>query len=317
MGGKKMINTKKNTRHNLSRALKKETRVLSMFIIPAAVLVFLFNYVPMFGLIMAFKDFNPNLGILGSKWNGLENFKFFFQSQDAFQITRNTVLYGFTFQITSIFFAVCLALLMYEVKRRLACKIYQTMFIIPNFLSWVLVAYIVYALLNPSLGVVNKVLEVFGREGIDWYSKTEAWPFILTICNTWKHIGMNSIIYYAALMGIDNALYEAARMDGANKFQEIIHITIPELTSVIIIVFILGMGNIIKGDFGLFYQVPKDVGILYPATDIIDTYVYRGLQGGNLSVSAAVGLFQSVVGLILVVATNAIVKKIDSEKSMF
>lgn len=317
MGGKKMINTKKNTRHNLSRAMKKETRVLSMFIIPAAVLVFLFNYVPMFGLIMAFKDFNPNLGILGSKWNGLENFKFFFQSQDAFQITRNTVLYGFTFQITSIFFAVCLALLMYEVKRRLACKIYQTMFIIPNFLSWVLVAYIVYALLNPSLGVVNKVLEVFGREGIDWYSKTEAWPFILTICNTWKHIGMNSIIYYAALMGIDNALYEAARMDGANKFQEIIHITIPELTSVIIIVFILGMGNIIKGDFGLFYQVPKDVGILYPATDIIDTYVYRGLQGGNLSVSAAVGLFQSVVGLILVVATNAIVKKIDSEKSMF
>lgn len=288
-----------------------------MFIIPAAVLIFLFNYVPMFGLIMAFKDFNPNLGILGSKWNGVENFKFFFQSQDAFQITRNTVLYGFTFQITSIFFAVCLALLMYEVKQRLACKVYQTMFIIPNFLSWVLVAYIVYALLNPSLGVVNKILAVFGKDGIDWYSKTEAWPFILTICNTWKHIGMNSIIYYAALMGIDNALYEAARMDGANKFQEIIHITIPELTSVIIIVFILGMGNIIKGDFGLFYQVPKDVGILYPATDIIDTYVYRGLQGGNLSVSAAVGLFQSVVGLILVVATNAIVKKIDSEKSMF
>lgn len=312
-----MINTKKNVKTKLSAAAKKETRTLTMFIIPAAVLIFLFNYIPMFGLTMAFKDFNPNLGIFGSEWNGLENFKFFFQSQDAVRITRNTVLYGFTFQLTSIFFAVCLALLMYEVKRKLACKIYQTMFIIPNFISWVLVAYIVYALLNPSLGIVNNILALFGKEGVDWYSKTEAWPYILTICNIWKNIGMNSIIYYAALMGIDNSLFEAARVDGANKFQEIIHITIPELTSVIIIVFILGMGNIIRGDFGLFYQVPKDVGILYPATDIIDTYVYRGLQGGNLSVSAAVGLFQGVVGLILVVTTNAIVKKIDSEKSMF
>ena len=312
------LGTEKNKKVMMrSRATFKDTLSLDILTLPALILVFLFNYVPMFGVIIAFKNFNPNLGVFKSEWVGLDNFKFFFESSDAFRITRNTVLYGFAFQIIGILAAVGLALLIYEVKSRAASKFYQTTYIIPTFISWVLVAYIVYALLNPTLGIFNQILVFFGKDAIDWYAEPAYWPVILTITNVWKTVGMNSIIYYAALMGVDQSLFEAARVDGANKWHEIIHIKIPELSSVMIIVLILGMGNIIRGDFGLFYQVPKDVGVLYPTTDIIDTYVYRGLQGSNMGTSAAVGLFQSVVGLFLIITTNAIVKKIDNEKSMF
>ena len=285
---------------------------------PALILLLVFNYLPMFGLVMSFKEYNPNLGIWGSRWNGLENFKFFFESQDAVRVLRNTVGYGAVFQITGIVFPMALALFLYEIKSHLTLNVIQTSMILPYFLSMVLVSYITYAVLNPVYGSLNVLLRRFGMSSIDWYSNPKYWPFILTIVNIWKSVGMSSIIYYAALMGIDECLFEAAALDGANKMQIIRYIKVPQLMSVVCILLILGIGNLIGGDFGLFYQVPMDIGALYPATDIINTYVFRGLQQAtNLGMTAAVGLFQSVVSLILVVGSNLIVKKIDAESSMF
>ncbi len=297
---------------------RRITIELTLFSIPALVLIFIFNYIPMGGVIIAFKNFNPNLGILKSQFVGFENFKFFFESNDAWRVLRNTVLYGIDFQITGIIAALALALVLYEVKSRFALKAFQTIMILPHFLSMVLVAYIVYAVLNPNYGVLNSLIVLFGGDAVDWYSEYKYWPVILTVTNIWKHVGMNSIMYYAALMGIDESLFEAARIDGANKWQEIRYIKIPELSSIICILLILGIGTLINGDFGLFYQVPMNIGILYPTTDIINTYVFRGLQqANNMGMTGAVGLFQSVISLILVVSSNMIVKRINPDNSMF
>ncbi len=285
---------------------------------PGILLLFLFNYLPMFGVIIAFKNFNPNLGILKSKWNGLENFKFFFTSPDAFRIIRNTVLYALDFMFVVLIFAVILALMFYALKSRAAIKTYNTIVILPNFLSMVLIAYIVYAFLNPVSGILNKFLAFCGKtEMTDWYSKPEAWPIILTIVKVWQSIGMQSIIYYASLMSIDESLFEAAEIDGASKMQQIWYISLPHLVPVMTIQTILAFGGIFSGDFGLFYQTTMNVGTLYPTTDIINTYVFRGLKNGNMSVSGAIGLVQSVLGLIMVVAVNKIVQKISPENSLF
>ena len=295
----------------------KDTLEFLLIASPGIIQLLIFCYIPMFGIIIAFKNFNPNKGIFGSAWNGIENFKFFFTSPDAFRVIRNTVLYALDFMILGTVCAVALALLFYSLKNRIALKTYNTIAILPNFISMVLVAYIVYVFLNPVSGVLNKVLAVFGVEGIDWYAKPEAWPFVLTIVQIWKSVGMNSIIYYASLMSIDESLFEAAQLDGANKMQQIRHIAIPHLVSIITIQTILAFGGIFSGDFGLFYQTTRDVGILYPTTDIINTYVFRGLQDGNMSVSAATSLVQSVLGLIMVVGVNLIVRKISPENSLF
>jgi len=301
-----------------SAKLSREQTELFILALPAIIMAFVFQYLPIGGLVMAFKEYNPNLGIWGSMWNGVENFKFFFQSQDAFRVVRNTLLFGIDFQVTGIFFALALALFLYEIRSRIALKTVQTVMILPHFISYVLVAFIVYAILNPNYGVLNTALEAIGGKKIDWYSDYKFWPYILTIVNIWKNVGMNSIIYYAALMGIDESLFEAARLDGASKWQEIKYIKIPELSSVVCVLLILGIGKLISGDFGLFYQVPMDIGVLYPVTDIINTYVFRGLQQAtNLGMTSAVGLFQSVVSLILVLGSNYIVKKIDPDQGLF
>lgn len=285
---------------------------------PGIILLFLFNYLPMFGVIIAFKNYNPNLGIIGSKWNGLQNFKFFFTSPDAVRVIRNTVLYALDFMFVVLAFAVILALMFYALKNRIALKIYNTIAILPKFLSMVLIAYIVYAFLNPVSGILNKFLTLFGNdEMIDWYSKPGAWPFILTIVKVWQTVGMQSIIYYAALMSIDEALFEAASIDGATKLQQVWYISIPHLIPVMTIQTILAFGSIFSGDFGLFYQTTMDVGTLYPTTDIINTYVFRGLKNGNMLVSGAIGLVQSVLGLIMVIIVNTVVKKISPENSLF
>lgn len=299
------------------KAVIIENLELFILTLPAIIYIFILNYIPMFGVIIAFKDFKYNKGIFGSEWNGLKNFDFFFKSQDAFRITRNTVLYGITFLVLGIICAMIIALMLFEIRKKAALKAYQTIMILPNFLSWVIVAYIAYILLNPTLGVINQIIGLFGGEGPDWYSNPAYWPFILTAFNIWKGIGMNSIMYYAALMGIDDSLFEAATIDGANKMQQIIHISIPALVPIATILMILGIGGIIRGDFGLFYQLPRDIGTLYPTTDIIDTYVFRGLRTGDLSITTAVGFFQSFVGLALVLGTNAIVKKINPDHAMF
>lgn len=312
------VNLKKS---GLPRARKnRDTTNYQLFLLglPGMLAVLIFHYLPMFGIIIAFKNYNPNKGIFGSAWNGLDNFQFFFTTPDAVRIIRNTVLYSIDYLFLGMVFSVLTAILFYNLTSRRALKVYNTVMILPSFVSMVLIAYIVYALLNPSMGLLNKVLGLLGLpDHIDWYSKPEAWPFILTIMKIWNSVGMGSIIYYAALMGIDEGLFEAADIDGATRFQQMWHIAVPHLSAVIAIQLILGFGGIFSGDFGLHYQLPRDVGILYPTTDIINTYTFRGLKEGNMAVSAAVGLVQSVMGVIMVVGVNMIVRKISPENSMF
>lgn len=285
---------------------------------PAVLLLLVFNYAPMFGIVLAFKDYKVPKGIFGSPWAGMENFKFFFESQDATRVIRNTLGLNLLFIVAGIVLGVIFALIMYEVKRPGQIKTYQTISIIPSFISWVAVGYIVYSLLDPTKGIMNQILAVFGVEGIDWYSSPQYWPVILLIAKVWQSVGLGSIIYYAALMGVDNDLYEAADMDGANKLQKTLHISIPQIVPIIIVMALLDVGKIFRADFGLFYNVTRDVGALYPTTDVIDTYVFRALmQQGNIGMASAVGLVQSVVCFVTLVTTNWIVKKISPENSLF
>lgn len=277
-----------------------------------------FNYLPMGGLVIAFKNYRYDLGVFGSEWVGLKNFDMLVKSNDFLNITRNTLLFNAIFIVTGTVAQLLLAILMYEISSRRATKIYQTVMITPNFLSWVVVGYMAYAILHPQNGYLNRILANFGIESIDWYSKPNAWYVILPITSIWKGVGINSIIYYAALMGIDETLYEAADIDGAGKIKKILHITLPELVSLVSIMTILSIGGIFRGDIGLFYQLTRDSGALYDTTDVIDTYVMRATrQIGDMGVSSAIGFLQSVVGFVLVMVTNYVSKKIDSNNALF
>ena len=309
------IKTKPKKKYN--KNVFMENFSLTILALPTILLLFVFNYLPMGGLILAFKDFQYDLGIFGSHWNGLKNLNFFFSSLDAWRITRNTLGYGFAFIVIGIAGAVILALLLFEVKNRIALKFFQTAITIPRFLSWVIVSYISYVFLSPTQGVLTHMLTFFGMDSVNWFTEIKAWPVILIIFNLWKHIGLDAIIYYAALMGVDTELYEAGKIDGANRWQQTWNISIPSLIPLAVILGILALSNIFRGDFGLFFQIPRDVGLLYPTTDIIDTYIYRGLRGGDIGPAAAVGFFQSVVGLITVVIANSVVKKISPENSLY
>ncbi len=271
----------------------------------------------MFGAVLAFKDFNYAQGIFGSDWSGFDNFKFFFLSQDAWRITRNTIGYAVVFIITGTVASMAVALLMFEINSRKAIKTYQTILILPHFMSWVIVGYITYILLNGERGVLNQIITFFGGQKIDWYSEPSYWPIILPIVNIWKTVGMNSLMYYATLMGLDDSIYEAAVIDGAGRWKQTISISVPALIPMMTILTIMSVGSIFRSDFGLFYQIPRDIGSLYPTTDVVDTYIYRGLRTGDVGITAAVGLFQSFVGLVLVVLTNHIVKKIEPDNAMF
>jgi len=296
---------------------KKYVQLYGLCAIPL-LLVFVFNYIPMFGIFIAFKEYRYDLGILRSKWVGLNNFKVFMMSDDFMRITVNTIVMNFIFIIVGMVCAIILAILLFETRNRKGVKIYQTMMITPNFLSWVVAGYMVYAFLNPDYGFINKLIGLSGHEKIDWYSKPVYWPAILTICSVWKSIGMDSVIYYAALMGIDTELFEAARIDGANKRQEVLHITIPQLLPLITILGILKIGGIFRADFGLFYQTTRNVSALYSVADVMDTYIFRTMRVlGDMSISSAAGVLQSVVGFLCVVITNYIVKKIDPDRALF
>lgn len=286
--------------------------------LPTIILLGIFSYWPMFGIILAFKDYKIPDGIWGSKWNGFKNFEFFLKSQDAWRVTRNTLGLNFLFIFVGIICGVIFALLMFEVKKSIHVKVYQTVSILPNFLSWIAVSYIVYALLDPRKGIINQIINAFGGEGIPWYSEPVYWPVILLITNTWHSVGIGSIMYYAALMGVDNELYEAAEIDGAGKLQKTIYISLPQIVPIIIIRTILNIGAIFRADFGLFYNVTRNIGTLYPTTDVIDTYVFRALMElGDIGMASAAGMIQSVVCLVTIVATNAVVKKISPENSLF
>lgn len=291
---------------------------LLLLCIPALAAYILFSYIPMAAAItIPFKDYKFSKGILGSDWVGLENFKWMLTSTSMGRVLRNTVAYGAWFMIIGPVTNMVIALLLFEVRSRKALKTYQTIITFPNFMSMVIVGYVAYAVLSPRGGLLNQVIGLFGGSGVDVYMEPGYWPFILTIVNIWKGIGIGSMMYFASLMGIDTALYEAAEIDGAGRFQKMRYISLPHLVPLVCIFTILGAGSLINGNFDLFYIIPRNSTILYESTDILNTYVYRALKNGTYSMGATVGLVQSVVGMVLVVVTNLVVKKISPENSMF
>ena len=296
----------------------KNSWQLLLLCIPGLIGYLLFNYVPMISAaVIPFKEYKFSRGIWGSDWCGLKNFSWILSSVSLQRALRNTLLYGLFFMFFTQFVNAGLAILLYEVKNRKALKIFQTTFSFPNFMSYVIVGYISYAILSPSGGFMNGIINALGGKKIDVYTKPEVWPLILVIVNTWKGCGMGSLMYFANLMGIDVSLFEAAEIDGANRWQRIRYITIPHLIPLVCIYLIMSAKSLIGGNFDLFFVIPRNVGLLYPTTDILDTYVYRALTGGTYAMGATVGILQSVVGLALVVSANLVVKKISPENSMF
>lgn len=295
----------------------KKNRELFVLSLPAVVFKFIFSYLPLVGLIIAFKKFNYAKGLWGSEWVGWKNFSFFFASDNAFRITRNTILYNMSFIVLTTAIAVTLAILMNEISKRWL-KLHQTALFLPYFLSWVVVSYVTLGFLDNGSGFLNQLLQQFGMAPVKWYQEAAYWPVILILVHLWKAVGFSALIYYAGIIGIDSSYYEAARIDGASRLQMIRSITIPLLTPLIIILFIVAVGQIFRADFGLFFFVPNDTSFLYPTTDVIDTYVYRSLRVvGDIGMSSAIGLYQSVVGLALVLAANYAVKKINSDNALW
>lgn len=283
---------------------------------PGAILIFLFGYLPMFGIILAFKDFKPARGFFGSPWCGLDNFKAFFSSPDIVYLTRNTVLYNLAFIILGTVIAVVFAILMNELRSKTKVKFYQTVAMMPHFLSWVIVAYLVYAFLGNTYGIVNRsLLPALGMDPIKWYSEPKYWPYILFFVRTWKTVGYSSVIYFAAIAGINPEYYEAAIVDGANRFQLAVKVTLPLLRSIICIQLIMAMGGIFNSDLGLFYNVPMDQGALYPTTNVLTTYIYRNVT--KVGYSTAAGLYSSVIGFLMVLLTNFFIRRYDSDSSLF
>lgn len=256
--------------------------------------------------------------IIKSRWVGFENFKFLFKTQDAYIITRNTILYNLVFITLGLIIPVAFAIALHEINNQWLKKFYQTGMMFPHFLSWIVVSYFVFSFLSADKGLINQFLVSTGKEPINWYFSPSYWPPILIFINVWKGTGYNSVVYLASIVGIDKTYYEAAMIDGASKWQQIKNITLPLLTPLMIILTILAVGRIIYADFGLFYQVPKDSGALYSVTNVIDTYVFRGLMVmGDIGMSTAAGLYQSFVGFILVLGSNLIVKKINPDHALF
>lgn len=311
-----VVNTKKKKK-GLSLEWKN-TISLGVLTLPAVAWFIIFSYIPMVGVIIAFKDFDYAKGMFGSDWAGLDNFMYLFKSNDAFRILRNTICYNFAFIVLGTIAAICVALMLNTIKSKRFVKFCQTTMFLPHFISWVIVAFITQQMFSLNNGLINNIITKFGGEAVSWYTNAKPWPVILLIANIWKHIGYNTIVYYGALLGIDETLYEAAKIDGASGWQVIRKITLPMLKPTIMILFIMSIGSILKADFGLFYYLPNNQGPLYPTTDVIDTYIYRALKiSGDIPGSSAASFVQSVFGLVLVVTTNTITKKIDEENSLF
>lgn len=300
---------------------KKIKRYLPLYLmmLPGIAYLFINNYMPMAGLVVAFKQYNAQRGIFGSKFIGLKNFEFLFKTQDAWVITRNTILYNFIFIILGTAFAVFVAILLNEIRSERAKKFYQTVTLIPFMISIVVVSYLAYAFLSTDSGFINNsILKPLSLSRVSWYSTPGPWPIILILINLWKGFGYNCIIYYATLVGINREYYEAAVIDGANRWQQVTHITLPGLKPTIITLTLLAVGRIFYSDFGLFYQVPMNSGPLMDITNTIDTYVFRGLmQTNNIGMASAAGFYQSLVGFVLVLSANFIVKKISPENALF
>jgi putative aldouronate transport system permease protein len=293
-------------------------KFLYLLMLPGILFFIVFAYLPMVGIIIAFKDWNPIKGIFKSKFIGFKNFNFFFTSTDWIKVTYNTLFLNILFIISGLILSIAIAIMLSELSNAVYKKTIQSIVILPNFLSWTVVAMFSMALLTPEGGYINAIFKTLHLPDINFYQNATIWPVVLIFMKIWKGAGFGSIIYLAAIAGLDQEVYEAAKIDGCDKLQSIFFITIPMLKSTAILLTIMSIGGIFHGDFGMIYALVGDNSLLFPTTDVIDTYVYRQLRViGDMGMSSAVGFYQSVVGLIFVISSNAIAKKVDPDSAIF
>lgn len=326
------ISTDKAQRNIQPHALRQKNAFLREFkvntpfflmLLPGIVVMIINNYLPMFGVVIAFKNikFHGNFmqNIINGAWVGLDNFRFVVESPQALIATRNTIFYNLVFIILGLVIPVSFAIALNELKNKYFSRFYQSVMFLPYFISWIVVSYLAYALLSTETGFLNKsILIPLGLEKVSWYFQKQYWPYILTFFQVWKYTGYNTVVYLAAISGIDSEYYEAAEIDGATRWQQVKHITLPLLQPLMIILTLLAVGRIFNADFGLFYNVPRESGSLFSVTDVIDTYVFRGLKSMvNIGMTSAAGTYQAVIGCITVVFANMVVRRIDKEKALF
>ena len=303
----------------------KKTLMLLTMVAPGALWLLLLRYLPMGGIILAFKNYkiypkDPTFlnNLIHSKWVGLDNFKFLFTTGDSWVMIRNTLAYNIVFIILGVIIPVAFAIMMSELSKKFVAKTYQTLMFFPYFLTWVVVSYFLNAFIDAQYGLIPMAQRAAGETAVSWYTTPGPWPYIIVFANLWKNVGYSTVLYLAAITGIDQTQYEAAAIDGASKWQQILHVTLPNLRTMIAILFILNVGKIFNADFGLFWNVPMQNGALFSVTQVIDTYIYRVLMNtGNIGQSTAAGLLQNIVGFICIIGANAVVKKIDSDSTLF
>ena len=320
------VSLERRVKHYKKEIQKKESffrqinsnRFIYLMALPGIVFFFVFAYLPIFGLLIAFQDFNPIKGVLGSKFIGLKNFEFLFSSSDWIKVTFNTVYLNILFIITGTVISIAIAIMLSEIGGKIFTKISQSVVILPHFISWTVVAMFSVSMFSSDNGWINLTLKGLNLQAISFYRDEQVWPAILVMIKLWHDAGFGSIIYLAAIAGIGQEAYQAAKIDGANRVQCIFHITIPMLKNTAVLLLLFGIGRIFYGDFGMIYAIVGDNPLLYPTTDVIDTYVYRALrQLGDMGMASAVGLYQSVVGFILVVASNTFAKRFDPDSAIF
>lgn len=311
---------KASPRHGMLRELSLH-RGLYLMMLPGILYILVMYYFPMAGSVIAFQQYNPRKGLFGSEWIGWKNFEFLFRSKSVWNVTWNTISYNLLFMVLGLGLAMLVAVLLQETGHKRLSGLYKSVMLFPYLLSWVVIGYLLFALLNMDRGILNRLLLALGHEPVMWYSEPAIWRFLLVGAYLWKNVGYLCVLYVAGIMNISPEYYEAAQMDGATKVQQILRITVPMLLPITITLFLLQAGKIFYaafGDWGLFYNLPKESGVLFGTTDVIDTYVYRALrQLNDFGMSSAVGLYQSLVGFLLVLASNLVVRKYDRESAMF
>ena len=296
----------------------KKNKALFAMAAPAVILVLVMQYLPMSGLVLAFKNYRYDMGVFKSPWNGFNNFRFLFSSGTGWLITRNTVLYNLLNLITSQLLAVIVAIFITEIHRKYFKKVSQTVILLPYFISWVVVGVFVFSIFNYETGLINSIIKSTGGQPINFYGMPGVWPFIICAFNAWKWTGYNSVIYIAAITGIDGEINEAAAIDGATIFQRIRYITLPSIRPTLVTMILLQVGRILRGDFEMFYQIIGLNGQLYNANDVIDTYVFRSLvTNPDIGMTSAATFYQSVLCFAIIMIVNAIVKRIDEEYALF
>lgn len=296
----------------------RKYRSYLLMLLPAVIYTLVFSYYPMTGVILAFKKYTYAGGIWGSAWNGIENFKFFFKSGQAGIVTRNTVLYNILFIVVGTIVQIAVAIFLTEIRNKHFRKFSQSFMFLPYFISWVIVGVMAFNIFSSDHGFLNNIITSFGGKKISFYSKPQVWPGILLFFNVWKGIGYGSILYLAAIMGIDTSIYESASIDGANVFQRIFHVTIPMIMPTVVILFLMSIGGIFRGNFDMFYNLVGSNGLLYEYTDVIDTLAFRALISSNdFGMSSAIGLFQSVLCFITVIIANKLVGLYDRDYTLF